>query len=49
MRHIERLSVPAILRLKQQEWQEKYEARLAVDDKTRPDSSKYAHKEILLK
>lgn len=46
MRHIERLSVPAILRLKQQEWQEKYEARLAVDDKTRPDSSKYAHKEI---
>ena len=46
MRHIERLSEPAILKEKQAEWQEKYEAKLAVDSHARPDNSKYAHKEI---
>lgn len=46
MRHIERLSQPAILKEKQAEWQEKYEAKLAVDPHARPDNSKYAHKEI---
>lgn len=46
MRHIERLSEPAILKEKQAEWQEKYEAKLAVDPHARPDNSKYAHKEI---
>lgn len=46
MRHIDRLPKPAILREKQAEWQEKYDAKLATDPHARPDSSKYAHKEI---
>lgn len=46
MRHIDRLPKPAILRDKQAEWQEKYEAKLATDPHARPESNKYAHKEI---
>lgn len=46
MRHIERLPVPAVLKEKQAEWQEKYDAKLAADPHVRPDSNKYAHKEI---
>ncbi len=46
MRHIERLPEPAILKEKQAEWQEKYEAKLAIDPQARPDNNKYAHKEI---
>lgn len=46
MRHIERLPVPAVLKEKQVEWQEKYDAKLAEYPHARPDSSKYAHKEI---
>ena len=46
MRHIDRLPKPAILRDKQAEWQEKYEEKLVENPKARPDSSKYAHKDI---
>lgn len=46
MRHIKRLPKPAILKEKQLEWQEKYDAKLAADPHARPDNSKYAHKEI---
>lgn len=46
MRHIDRLPIPAILTEKQEEWQEKYESKLESDPKARPDSSKYAHKQI---
>ena len=46
MRHIERLPMPAILSDKQAEWQEKYEEKLVENPKARPDSSKYAHKDI---
>ena len=46
MRHIERLPEPAILKTKHQEWQKKFDERRAVDEKARPDSTKYAHKEI---
>lgn len=46
MRHIDRLPMPAILREKQDEWQARYEEKLVENPKARPDSSKYAHKEI---
>lgn len=46
MRHIERFPMPAILRDKQKEWQEKYEKKLVENSKARPDNSKYAHKDI---
>ena len=46
MRHIKRFPEPAILKEKQTEWQEKYNAKLDADPHARPDSSKYAHKEI---
>ena len=46
MRHIDRLPIPAILQEKQVEWQEKYDSKLETDPKARPDSSKYAHKQI---
>jgi uncharacterized protein (TIGR02646 family) len=46
MRHIERLHKPAILEEKQAEWQAKYEERLTMEPKARPDSTKYAHKQI---
>lgn len=46
MRHIDRLPIPLILHNKHDEWQKKYEERLAVDSKARPDSAKYAHKSI---
>ena len=38
--------MPAILRDKQAEWQEKYEEKLEENPKARPDNSKYAHKDI---
>jgi len=46
MRHIDRLPEPAILKEKQVEWQQKYDAKLAIDPQARPDNSKYAHKNI---
>jgi uncharacterized protein (TIGR02646 family) len=46
MIHIDRLPIPAILQEKQVEWQEKYDSKLETDPKARPDSSKYAHKQI---
>lgn len=46
MRHIERLPIPLILANKHDEWQAKYEERLAVNPKARPDSSKYGHNDI---
>lgn len=46
MRHIERLPIPQILANKHDEWQAKYEERLAVNPKARPDSSKYGHNDI---
>ena len=46
MRHIDRLPIPRILSDKQNEWQEKYEQKLAESLKARPDASKYGHKDI---
>ena len=46
MRHLERLPKPRVLVEKESEWQKKYEEKLAANPKTRPDSSKYAHREI---
>ena len=46
MRHLDRLPMPAVLREKQAEWQARYEEKLVENPKARPDSSKYAHKEI---
>lgn len=46
MRHVERLPKPAILVEKQTEWQSKFEAKHAMGSKVRPDSAKYAHKQI---
>ena len=46
MRHIDRLPIPAILADKHKEWQDSYEAKLVADPQARPDSSKYAHKQI---
>lgn len=46
MRHIDRLPIPQVLSRKQMEWQEKFEQKLAVNPRFRPDSSKYGHKEI---
>ena len=46
MRHLDRLPMPAILKEKQAEWQARYEEKLAENPKARPDSNKYAHKEI---
>lgn len=43
MRHIERLEKPNILQKKEQEWLEKF----LKSNKDRPDSSKYAHEEIV--
>lgn len=47
MRHIDRLPTPRILSEKQNKWQQKYEQKIAEKPKARPDSSKYAHKDIL--
>lgn len=46
MRHIHRLPTPRILSEKQNKWQQKYEQKIAEKPKARPDSSKYAHKDI---
>lgn len=46
MRHIERLSIPKILADKQVEWQAKFDQKLAMDPKARPDSTKYGHKDV---
>lgn len=46
MRHIDRLPTPRILSEKQNKWQQKYEQKIAEKPKARPDSSKYAHKDI---
>lgn len=46
MRHIDRLPCPDILARKQAEWQRKYEEKLATHPQARPDSSKYAHKDV---
>lgn len=46
MRHIERLPIPKILADKQMEWQAKFDQKLAMDPKARPDSTKYGHKDI---
>ena len=47
MRHIDRLPIPDILNQKHDEWQRKFEEKLAINLKARPDSSKYGHKDIL--
>lgn len=47
MIRIEREPEPAILRRKKQEWLEKFLAKRQGDSGVRPDSSKYAHKEIV--
>lgn len=46
MRHIERLPIPGILASKHMEWQQKYDEKLKSQPGARPDSSKYAHKDI---
>lgn len=46
MRHINRLPIPQVLINKQNEWQEKYNQKLLLNHKARPDSSKYGHKDI---
>ena len=46
MIHIDRLPCPGILANTQEEWQQKYEEKLKESPKARPDSSKYAHKDI---
>lgn len=46
MRHMDRLPCPDILARKQAEWQRKYEEKLATNPQARPDSNKYAHKDI---
>ena len=46
MRHVDRLPMPEILAEKQQEWQEKFDEKLLLNPKARPDSTKYGHKEI---
>lgn len=49
MIHIERLEKPRILKEKQEEWQQKYNERLLDNPKARPESAKYAHKEIRMR
>lgn len=46
MRHIDRLPIPQILADKHDEWQKKYEEKIAINPKARPDGSKYGHKDI---
>lgn len=46
MKHIDRLDVPKILAKNQKKWEEAYRKKLATNPKARPDSSKYAHKDI---
>lgn len=46
MRHIDRLQIPEILNNKHEEWQAKFEQKLLRNPKTRPDSSKYGHRDI---
>ena len=46
MRHIDRLPEPQILSKKKEEWQCKFEQKLARNPKVRPDASKYGHEEI---
>lgn len=46
MRHIDRLPIPGVLAKKQAEWQGKYDEKLKANPSARPDSSKYAHKDI---
>lgn len=46
MRHIDRLPIPQILIDKHDEWQAKYNQKLATDSKARPDASKYRHQDI---
>lgn len=46
MKHIDRLDVPKILAKNQKKWEEAYRKKLATNPKSRPDSSKYAHKDI---
>ena len=46
MRHIDRLPAPDILVQKHIEWQQKYEEKLAENPSARPDSPRYAHKQI---
>ncbi len=47
MRHIERLACPDILLRKHDEWQQKFEEKRRTNPKVHPDSSKYAHKDIM--
>ena len=46
MRHIDRLPAPDILVQKHIEWQQKYDEKLAENPSARPDSPRYAHKQI---
>lgn len=46
MRHIDRLPIPQILANKHVEWQTKYDEKVAVNSKARPDGTKYGHKDI---
>lgn len=46
MIHVERLPEPAILAEKKAEWQTKYDAKRATNKAARPDSNKYAHRQV---
>ena len=46
MRHINRLDIPAKLESNKGKWDEAYRKKLDENPKARPDSSKYAHKDI---
>lgn len=46
MRHITRLAIPGILDRKHVEWQKNYDVKRAAKPGLRPDSTKYAHKDI---
>lgn len=46
MTHVDRLPIPQILADKQEDWQSKYEQKLILNPKARPDNSKYGHKDI---
>ena len=46
MRHIDRLDIPEILRNNQERWEAGYRIKLTANPTARPDSPKYAHKDI---
>ncbi|MDE5882991.1 MAG: HNH endonuclease [Muribaculaceae bacterium] len=46
MRHIDRLNIPEVLNRNHAKWQADFNAKKAANPQARPDSSKYAHKDI---